>query len=327
MGDNEDVGRTAELPRRTVSTAPAEVVRVDGVVGPNDAACGRAAGPRWWQWPTILSVDAPLIALFWQWIFARAVAADIGWEQRAVLTIGVHGVYVLDRALDARAIGVKAVSIRHRFYAQAPRGFLRYAIALLGGACLLGCITAPAPLRNAALVLALAIGLYTAFIHAPLTRHLGAWVKEVLVGGLFALGVVLAPFFSTEESVNRGLWLAGAGFIFLCMANTLSISWFERRTDAAQGTPSLTTTIAGRISMPVALSIFLFAAAVPLLLSLVAPITTASAMLGLCLFLSFSLLGLLHISQRRFSTEQLRVLVDTALLTPCVFAVVALISG
>ena len=27
--------------------------------------------PHWWQWPTILSLDAPAVALLWQWQLAR----------------------------------------------------------------------------------------------------------------------------------------------------------------------------------------------------------------------------------------------------------------
>lgn len=32
---------------------------------------------RWWQWPTVLSLDAPAVAVGWQWLFSRTAGADL----------------------------------------------------------------------------------------------------------------------------------------------------------------------------------------------------------------------------------------------------------
>ena len=36
--------------------------------------------PHWWQWLTILSLDAPVVAVLWQWLLARV--AGIGHKTR-----------------------------------------------------------------------------------------------------------------------------------------------------------------------------------------------------------------------------------------------------
>ncbi len=285
------------------------------------------AAARWWQWPTILSIDAPLIALLWFWLFSRDFDIEIHWVDPIVLSLGVHGVYVLDRALDARALGDKAVSIRHRFYARKPRHFLVYSILLLLFSAVLGIINSTTSVRYVALSLAATIGIYILFIHAPLTRYLGAWLKEVVVGTLFAMGVVLVPLLSLNtniEGLSSPSWGSGimvVSFVLLCISNTLSISWFERHMDAEQGTDSLSTIVHNKFQ-GMASSAMARGASIILVLVAFAVLLAGEAyghfQISLCLALGFILYAFLHFVEGHFTSPQLRVMADIVLITPLI---------
>ena len=81
----------------------------------------------WWLWPNLLSLDAPLVALAWAWMFSNAWGVvSVPWELWATLGISVWIIYVLDRIIDARREDdPKLLDARHHFHRRYSKIFLR----------------------------------------------------------------------------------------------------------------------------------------------------------------------------------------------------------
>ena len=47
------------------------------------------AKPPWWLWPNLLSLDAPLVAVLWQGIFAASAGVSIPFAAHVLLGIAV----------------------------------------------------------------------------------------------------------------------------------------------------------------------------------------------------------------------------------------------
>ncbi|MDB4553977.1 hypothetical protein N9012_05970 [Akkermansiaceae bacterium] len=81
----------------------------------------------WWLWPNLLSLDAPLVALAWAWMFSNAWGVvSVPWQLWATLGVSVWIVYVLDRIVDASREGdAKLLDARHHFHRRHSKVFLR----------------------------------------------------------------------------------------------------------------------------------------------------------------------------------------------------------
>jgi hypothetical protein len=89
------------------------------------------AAPRWWQWPTVLSLDAPAVALVWQLTLARVARAPLAWRHVVVLTSSVWLAYVLDRWIEGwRLLPEQLRTQRHTFYQR-----WRWPVAVTGLCC------------------------------------------------------------------------------------------------------------------------------------------------------------------------------------------------
>lgn len=78
---------------------------------------------RWWQWPNVLGLDAPLVALGWMALFARSYSLQISlaWPQARFwfwdslsFGMGAWFVYLLDRLVDSYSEN-PPVAVRHQF--------------------------------------------------------------------------------------------------------------------------------------------------------------------------------------------------------------------
>src|SRR5580693_4601800 len=82
---------------------------------------------RVWLWPNLLSLDAPIVALLWQILFARCFHARVGFLPSLLLVLAVWLIYAADRTLDAlRGVtwsGTAALP-RHEFYRRHWRALL-----------------------------------------------------------------------------------------------------------------------------------------------------------------------------------------------------------
>ena len=78
--------------------------------------------PPWWAWPSLLVIDAPVVAVAWAWALARAAGAPFGGVEAAAVASGTAAVYLLDRARDAaRLAGDRPPTLRHGFAATRTR--------------------------------------------------------------------------------------------------------------------------------------------------------------------------------------------------------------
>ena len=57
--------------------------------------------PRWWEWPSALCVEAPLVALLWQEVSARSLGAQLEIYHRGLLALALWLAYLADRWVDA----------------------------------------------------------------------------------------------------------------------------------------------------------------------------------------------------------------------------------
>ena len=54
-----------------------------------------------WLWPNLLSLDAPIVALLWQILFARCFHARVETLPSVLLVLAVWLIYAADRTLDS----------------------------------------------------------------------------------------------------------------------------------------------------------------------------------------------------------------------------------
>jgi hypothetical protein len=241
-----------------------------------------------WLWPNLLSLDAPLLAVLWQEMFARSLHANITIPARVILALTVWMIYAADRILDSRQGACETA--RHAFHQKYWR---RYGMLLkpcviglvLGTAVYAGLYLEPGTLMSG-IVLAAAVALYLALVHGRTRwRHR----KECAVASVFAAGTALAPL-----SIAQVKWpdiYSVLLFAVLCWINCEGIEHWGR----GSGSLCPMCRVLAIASIPMALYRPPLAAAV---------------------FLSSLALLALDRLHKRISPEAVRVLADVALLTP-----------
>ena len=266
-------------------------------------------------WLTVLSLDAPAVAVLWQLLFARSFHVQIGPSITILLALVVWLIYVADRLLDAlKAPAQGAEATRHLFYRRHLWAFLFPLGAGLAVAAWMSLTQLDAKTFRDGLVILLAVGVYLLVVH--LVSPGRDWLpKEMLVGVLFALGTC----FPVWGHMTKGAaTLAPAYLLFtaLCWMNCAAIEHEEwkRLRGRRFGLPHPWTVWMGRHFG---------------LLSLVA----AAASLGFILagfgrphwqlltseLLSALAFALIRYKEDSLSIDQFRVLVDIALFTPLFF--------
>lgn len=261
-------------------------------------------------WLNLLCLDAPLVALAWQWLFARSFGAELHFTLRALLFLTAWLIYLADRFADTfRMPADVPVSLRHQFCREHMVGwwiaivtifFLAVSVALRGldlQMLLLGG------------TLAGLCALYLFVNHSLGGKWRPLPMKEKAVGLLFAAGTTLGVV-GQLPGLTVSFGVAVILFAILCTYNCLSIAAWERDLDAAQGKGSFMT------SWPVAAralkSIGYGFAALALVLAIV---WRFAVPLWLCLALSAFLLVRLNLSAR-FPRDHRTALADLVLLTP-----------
>lgn len=199
--------------------------------------------PPWWQWPNILSLDAPLIAGVWQEAFARSFGVTLTLSERAVLVLVVWCVYAADHVADGLRLGAPAgAAARHRFALRHCRS-LAVAVGLAGAAALVLSLRLPPRALLSGAVLAGATGAYFLWNQCAGTRFGRLWAKETVVGCVFAAGCALVPISLAPASGHLPVVLA---FALVCVANCLLIARLDRERDIRRGERSLAVRLSPR---------------------------------------------------------------------------------
>ncbi len=278
---------------------------------------GDSSGARtpWYLWLNVLNLDAPLITVVWQELFARTAGCAVTVSERVVLFLAVWIIYAGDRVLDGYRLSVgPTTAARHRF-GRRHAGALSIGIgvAAVGGAGL-----ALTRLPGGVLVGGLALGglVVGYFVWNQLAgaRFGRGWLKEVVVSVVFAGGAALVPL------VNAFSWVVAVevvGFAVVCFANCLLIARLERDRDLARGESSIAVRFGERArpGRVVALGVAVVLVAILAVTGLEA---TGGSLLASALLIAMG-----PWLERRIGADATCAWADLALLTP----VVALVVG
>ena len=260
-----------------------------------------------WEWPNVLSLDAPLIAALWQSLFAHVFGAALGWPYALLLGAAVWLIYSADRWFDGRSLGADARTRRHRFYVRHRRLIFRVWWLVFAGTFTLSVfLLTPAEFAGGAV-------LGTLMLSYLLRRHRGdqkTHPKELQIAIIFALGVVFLPLLSRALDVSSlSLVFYGGLFGVLIFFNCALIARWEGDLDREVAPFSVRAPkLAARLNL-LTLGFALLCAASGLFFGSMRPLFAA---LALSAFLLYSLGQL----SPRLSPAARRVLADAALFTP-----------
>jgi hypothetical protein len=185
----------------------------------------------WWSWWTVLSLDAPLVAVAWQHLFAHYFGANLSLAHRCLLFLVVWLSYLADRWLDGQTLNVRLQHLsRHRFYSSYQRTILVFWAILV----IVTLVIAVSSLSAQAWVHCLGLLLLT-LLYLEVS-HRQRWpIKELAVSLIFSLGVGL---FLDLEGAQQVPW-ALASFGIVCFFNLSFIALWEVDYDQLQQHPSL----------------------------------------------------------------------------------------
>ena len=270
--------------------------------------------PKWWQWPTVLSLDAPTVALVWQWLLARVAHTPLAWHHVFILGSAVWLVYVADRWIEGWwLVPEQVLTQRHWFYLRWR--WPVFAVWLLMAAT--GLTTAFTQLRSREIatgLIVLAPVLIYLLSHQLVHRdHPWRVPKELCVALLFAAGVACFPI-TREPGALRLLAVPLALFGSLCLANCALISLWETEVDRTHGQTSIALQYP-RGHRLVRLLPWLLAM---LAADFAAHETGAAQIAVLCAAASGGLLGAVDLMHVCCGRQLARVLADMALITPLV---------
>jgi hypothetical protein len=270
--------------------------------------------PRWWQWPTILSLDAPAVALLWQAMMARSASAALGAPERYVLGFSVWLAYAADRWIEACRLRPEQIQThRHHFYMKWRWGIF----AVWAGVLVLDVVVALHGLSfrelGAGMVLLAAVAAY--LLSHQLVHRASRWraPKEACVALLLGAGSALfIPSRAGAQPTAMAVPLAL--FVLLCFANCALISLWENEVDRSHGATSLATQF-GAAAQAVRALPWLIAALSAGACLIAGP---AAAPAAACAVASGILLGSVDVAEQRIGRFGARVLADVALMTPAV---------
>jgi len=268
--------------------------------------------PHWWQWPTILSLDAPVVSVLWQAMLARVAGVDLRWPHVIVLGATVWLAYVADRWIEGWHLHWRDVRTqRHRFY-QRRRWPVAAAWVLVAAMDVEVAFTHLSWREIATGAALMSLVLLYLLSHQLVHRHRqGRLPKELCVAALLTGGVCV--FLVPAPRPDDLAWSASL-FALLCFTNCALISAWEREVDLAHGQSSL------------AIDALEHGWAIPQLPWMVAVLAAAACAGGdgaarkaaACALASAVLLALVDRLERRAGSKIARVLADVALLTPIV---------
>jgi hypothetical protein len=164
----------------------------------------------WWLWPNVLSLDAPIVTLVWQWWFATNFKIHLTNYEYIILFTTVWLLYALDRWLDAWKLDLtKPHSSRHAFYVyhRWQVGILWLIVFIATAILSLTSLSETTLLAGVALLALCSI--YFLLVH--LQKKWRVVPKEVRVGIAVSLGVTLCLW---TQMISLDLMLATFFLLF-----------------------------------------------------------------------------------------------------------------
>ena len=263
-----------------------------------------------WLWPNLLSLDAPLVAVAWMWMFAKAWRVIWYPNTLYLLLAGVvWGIYVTDRLMDSRVRQPEAAggTPRHRFHGAHGR-FFGVAVAMVSVGCLVLLGSLPPSLwLHGSFVLLFVMGY---FLLVFLQDGGGvSYLKNIMAGLAFAYGTTVGLHFYRPSSNLFGLLISPEVLVYavLCMLNITAIDYWEMagrsRDRDEKGSYELMLTL-----------LLIVLAAFALLLAVRADEYTKPFYYAV--MIAAAALQVVNRMRSRFSPNALRVLADVAMVLP-----------
>jgi hypothetical protein len=266
-----------------------------------------------WAWLHLLSLDAPLVGVLWQLLFAKALRVQLAPVVSLITALVIWLIYVADRILDSyQAEGGTEEALRHQFYRAHRMAFLpAFLTALLVTGWMAFADLGFKTWRDG-LLLAAIVGGYFAVVHLLGGRAQKWFSKEIAVAILFGLGTFM-PVGVRVRQLHLRFLLPFALFLLVLWMNTLIIEYSEwvtlRGRDADR--PHESTILIGRhlAAFGAAVGVLALSAMASRWFPLTRPILLAEGLSALGL-------GILGWQWRRISSYAVRVTADVVLLTP-----------
>ena len=192
-------------------------------------------------WLNLVCLDAPLIAICWQWIFAHSFHLSVRPGHSAALFLTAWIIYLADRLGDSLSVVAgEPKSLRQQFCLR-RKNIWFVSITCVGVVDLIVVLRA---VNYETAVLGGILGAFTIAYLAINHAHSQIWetipVKEFIIGSLFAAGTLVGvtPHIFAERSA---MIFAAILFAVLCSLNCVSIAIWERELDRIQGKHSIAT--------------------------------------------------------------------------------------
>jgi hypothetical protein len=262
-------------------------------------------------WLNLVCLDAPLVAVSWLWLFARAFRIRLQVGNGVALFLTAWLIYLGDRLADSASLEPAGPQSLRQQFCRRNRAIWISVIALVAG------FDAYVVYRTTAFetfIIGGAVG-GLALIYLVLNHPLGLiWrslpAKELMIGILFAAGTLVA-LLPPPKTVPIGFAVAALLFAALCALNCVSIAGWESALDRAQGKVSIATRHPGIARNSGFISLVLGVASLAM-----ATIFRFAAPLLACIGASAFLLAWLN--SRPIDVDRRTALADLVLLTPLV---------
>jgi hypothetical protein len=262
-----------------------------------------------WLWLNLVCLDAPLVAICWQWIFAHSFHLSVPIGHRVALFLTAWVIYLADRFGDSVSlITEQPKSVRQRFCLRHKSIWLVSIICVAA----VDLVVVLLAVNYDTAVAGAVLGAFTITYVAINNAHSEIWetipLKEFTIGSLFAVGTLLGvtPHIFAERST---MILAAILFAALCSLNCISIAIWERDLDRIQGKHSFATCWPHANSLARLLLLLLLAGSAVLAL-----FDPGAWPVALCIGASGLLLGALGFVP--VSRDERTALADLVLLTP-----------
>ena len=183
-----------------------------------------------WLWPNLISLDAPIVAVVWAWIFAETWRVQwINSKIFYVLPGVVWIIYVLDRMLDNQSSKGTLESSRHQFHGE-NWNWLKLAVFAVGGFCVAMAILLPKGIiwHVIPILFCVCIYFFLAILYGGMSSG-GSFFKNAVAGYTFSYGVAMGVhFFRPSVDAMNLMWSREMiSFAILCVCNITAIDLWE----------------------------------------------------------------------------------------------------
>jgi hypothetical protein len=263
--------------------------------------------------PNLLSLDAPLVAIAWLYIFTRIWKVEFfPWQGYAALYLATWAIYVAGRLLDSlTADGRSELPARHEFHQRHRKGFKIAALVAGLVALVLVVTTFPITIFHYLLLGAVFVGGFFALsLFSPREPGQVPYAKNLIAGCTFAFGTSMVAHVYLH---SLEMWDLFGSREFLCFAAlcTLNISAIDVWEHSAASS-DVEVQAADELALTVPLTVLGAAA----LWFAYLDHDMYSRPFYYAILTGSALLYALNRARRRFGPHALRVLSDVALLVP-----------